>query len=186
VDTNRQHAHTDQAQQMVRYDMTKVLVAGFGWVYIVVVLAWYTKKSVGYSADMRCTTPNWLTTLDRAVNQQFPDGVRGHALSLMCDNGCQPTAMAFMEACRTLGLHRAFTNCNNPQGNAATERFIRTLTEECVWLQEWTCPFASVSALQGWIDDYNAHDSHSTLGYQTPRQFEQDYHLSHGPPFVAA
>lgn len=29
-------------------DMTKVLVEGFGWVYIVIVLDWYTKKIVGY------------------------------------------------------------------------------------------------------------------------------------------
>lgn len=31
-------------------DMTKLLVEGFGWVYIVVVLDWYTKKIVGYYA----------------------------------------------------------------------------------------------------------------------------------------
>lgn len=29
-------------------DMTKVLVESFGWVYVVVVLDWYTKKFVGY------------------------------------------------------------------------------------------------------------------------------------------
>lgn len=28
-------------------DMTKVMVAGFGWIYMVVVLDWYTKKIVG-------------------------------------------------------------------------------------------------------------------------------------------
>jgi putative transposase len=32
--------------------MTKVLVAGFGWIYIVVVLDWYTKKIVGYHAGV--------------------------------------------------------------------------------------------------------------------------------------
>ena len=35
--------------------MTKVLVEGFGWVYIVVVLDWYTKMIVGYYAGLRCT-----------------------------------------------------------------------------------------------------------------------------------
>jgi putative transposase len=29
-------------------DLTKVLVEGFGWVYSVLVLDWYTKKIVGY------------------------------------------------------------------------------------------------------------------------------------------
>ena len=57
--------------------MTKVLVEGFGWVYIVVVLDWYTKKIVGYYAGLRCTAQQWLAALDMAVNRQFPDGARG-------------------------------------------------------------------------------------------------------------
>ena len=36
-------------------DMTKVLVQDVGWVYIVVVLDWYTKMIVGYHADLRST-----------------------------------------------------------------------------------------------------------------------------------
>jgi putative transposase len=123
-------------------DMTKVRVTGFGWMYIVVVLDWYTKKLVGSYVGVPCTTQQWLAALHMAVNQQFPDGARGQGLSLMSDNGCQPTSLAFMEACRTLEIPQAFTSYNNPKGHADTERVIRTLKEECLWLQEWTCPFA--------------------------------------------
>jgi putative transposase len=70
--------------------------------------------------------------LDMAVNRQFPDGVRGQDLSLMSDNGCQPTSLAFMKACSTLSIHQAFTSYNNPKGDADTERVIRTLKEECL------------------------------------------------------
>jgi putative transposase len=139
-------------------DMTKVLVQGFGWVYIVVILDWYTKKLVGYY----------------------------EGLSLMSDNGCQPTSLAFMEACGTLGIHQAFTSYNNPKGNADTERVIRTLKEECLWLRDWTCPFELLQALEAWVADYNEHYLHSTLGYKPPAQFERDYYRSHGPPFLAA
>jgi putative transposase len=55
-------------------DMTKVMVAGFGWVYIVVVLDWYTEKVVGYYASVPCTAKHWLAALDMAVNHQFPEG----------------------------------------------------------------------------------------------------------------
>jgi putative transposase len=75
-------------------DMTKVLVSGFGWVSIVVVLDWYTKKIVGYSAGLRCTAKQWLEALDVAVNGQFLPGVRGQGLSLMCDSGCQPRPLS--------------------------------------------------------------------------------------------
>ena len=37
----------------------------------------------------------------------------------MSDNGCQPTSLAFMKACSTLGIRQAFTSYNNPKGNRA-------------------------------------------------------------------
>lgn len=37
-------------------NMTKVMVDGFGWMYIVVVLDWYTKKIAGYYTGMECKT----------------------------------------------------------------------------------------------------------------------------------
>jgi putative transposase len=112
-------------------DLTKVLVEGFGWVSIVVALDWYTKAIVGYHASLQCRAHQWLAALDLAVNRQFPDGVREQGRSLMSDNGCQPTSVAFMQACNTLGIQQAVTSYNNPKGNADTERVMRTLKEEC-------------------------------------------------------
>jgi putative transposase len=167
-------------------DMTKVLVQGVGWVSIVVVLDWYTKAIVGHYAGLQCTSQDGLAALDMAGNSQFPHGARGQGVSLMSDNGCQPTSLAFMRGCATLESHQAFTSDNNPQGNADTERVIRTLKEECLWLQEWTCPLTLVSALATWLDAYNEHYLHSALGYKTPKHFERDYYTSPSPPFVAA
>jgi putative transposase len=167
-------------------DMTKVLVQGFGWMYIVVVLDWYTKTIVGHYAGMQCRAQHWLAALDMAVNRQFPNGVRGQGLSLMSDNGCQPTSTAFMQACSNLGIQQAFTSYNNPKGNADTERVMRTLKEECLWLKEWSCPFELIHALALGITYYNEHYLHSALGYKPPRQFEQEYHTSHGTQFTAA
>jgi putative transposase len=167
-------------------DMTKVLVGDFGWIYIVVVLDWYTKTIVGYYAGLQCTARHWLAALDMAVNRQFPDGARDRGLSLMSDNGCQPASIAFMETCSTLGIHQAFTSYNNPKGNADTERMIRTLKEECLWLREWSDPSQVISTLGSWIEDYNEHYLHSALGYKTPRQYERNDHSRHSPPFAAA
>jgi putative transposase len=156
-------------------DMTKVLGEGCGRVSSVVVLDWYTKALVGYSAGGRATTQHWLSALAMAVNRQFPDGARGQGLSLMSDHGCQPTAIAVMEACSGLGIQQAFTSDNTPKGNADTERVMRTLKEACLWLNEWTSPFELGRALEAWITDDNEHYLHSSLGCRTPRQFELEY-----------
>jgi putative transposase len=140
---------------------------------------------VGHYAGLRCTTQQWLEALDIAVNRQFPQGVRGQGVALMSDNGCQPTSTAFMQTCATLEIHQTCTSYHNPKGNADTERFRRTLKEEGLWRQEWTCPLQRMHALQGWLDYYNEHYLHSTLGYQSPRQFERAYFNHHSPPFAA-
>jgi putative transposase len=167
-------------------DMTKVLVEGCGWISIVVVLDWYTKAIVGSYAGGRCPAPHGLAARDMAVNRQFPDGARGQGWSLMSDHGGQPTAIACMEACSSLGIQQAFTSDHNPKGHADTERVMRTLKEACLWLSEWTSPFELSRALANWITDDNEHDLHASLGDRTPRQFERDYHRRHSSPFVAA
>jgi putative transposase len=117
-------------------DMSKVMVNGFGWMYIVVVLDWYTKKIVGYYAGMQCRGKHWLEALDAAVNRQFPNGAQEGKLFLMSDNGSQPTSIGFMKACRDMEITQAFTSYNNPRGNADTERVFRTMKEELLWLRE--------------------------------------------------
>jgi putative transposase len=167
-------------------EMTKGLVQGLGWVSSVVVLDWSTTTIVGHYAGRRCTAPPGLLALDMAVNRQFPEGVQGKGLSLMRDHGWQPTSTALMRACGTLGIQQALPRDNHPQGNADTERVIRTLHEEGRWRHEWTCPFPLASALETWFEDDNEPYLHSALGDKPPRPFAREDHLSHGTQFVAA
>lgn len=156
-------------------DMTKIIVGNSGWVYIVIVLDWYTKKVVGYHIGERSKTTDWLKDLDMAVNRQFPEGVNGQGLNLMSDNGCQPTSLTFMEACSIMGIHQAFTSYNNPKGNADTERMMRTIKEELLWIREWSSAAELKDELAEWFREYNTNYLHSTLGYRTPERFEAEY-----------
>lgn len=171
---SRSKPRPTQPNQWWGIDMTKVMINGFGWIYVVVVLDWRTKKVVGHYAGPQAKTEHWLMALERAVDHQFPHGVRGGGLHLMSDNGCQPTALSFMKACRTMGIQQAFTTYNNPKGNADTERFMRTLKEELVWVNEWQSPTAFCAALDDWINYYNTRYLHSTLGYRSPEAVERE------------
>ncbi|MBL0350211.1 MAG: hypothetical protein IPP68_07545 [Elusimicrobia bacterium] len=55
--------------------MTKVLIQSYGWIYVVLVLDWYTKTIVGYYAGPQAKTQHWLMALNMAVNRRFPNGV---------------------------------------------------------------------------------------------------------------
>lgn len=162
-----------EVNQVWGIDMTKIMIDGYGWLYLVVVLDWYSKKIVGYSIEDRARAGEWLQALNKAVLHQFPEGIREQGkLFLVSDNGSQPTSERFMKECSVLGIKQIFASYNNPKGNADTERVIRTLKEDLVWPREWDNTYDFKDALDKWVNDYNYDFPHSSLGYKTPAEFE--------------
>jgi transposase InsO family protein len=153
-------------------DMTKIYVEKQGWAYLVVVLDWFSKKIVGVDVAPRSRSKEWLEALNRAVNERFPFGVKGMGLHLVTDNGCQPTSIAYQDYCGQTGIEQIYTSYNNPRGNAETERVIRTMKEELLWLREWNDLEELKKAVESWVKDYNANYLHSALGYRSPEEFE--------------
>jgi len=154
-------------------DMTKVMTKK-GWVYLVVVLDWFTKKIVGLNADTICRSKQWQKALSMAVNGQFSEGIRSYqVLSLVSDNGSQPTSVSFIRECGVLGVKQIFASYDNPKGNADTERLLRTLKEDLVWPREFEDLYEFEDALVKWVNNYNTDYPHSSLGYMTPQAFEE-------------
>jgi len=155
-------------------DMTKVMVTGWGWLYLHVILDWFTKKIVGYNLSLQSKTRQWLEALEKAVSEQFPYGIRDEKpLLLVSDNGSQPTSVGFMAACSVLEIKQIFASYENPKGNADTERVIRTIKEDLVWPNEFATVFELQDALDKWVYDYNTDFPHSSIGHKTPCEFEQ-------------
>lgn len=165
----------DRPKQWWGIDMTKVMTDS-GWVYVVIVLDWYTKKIVGHYSGKQARTSEWLETLEKGLNREFTRGVRGQGLKLMSDNGSQPTSLSFMKACSNLEVEQVFTSYDNPKGNADTERMIRTMKEELFWLREWDHERELAHELEKWVKYYNRNYLHSAHGYKTPVQVEREYY----------
>lgn len=174
--STRSKPQADRPRQFWGIDMTKFIVDALGWVYLVIVLDWYTKKIVGWSISVRSKTGDWKQAMDRALVCEFPEGVRDAGLKLISDNGSQPTAVSFMRDMVTLGIKQIFTSYDNPKGNADTERVVRTIKEEVIWLNEFGTLEEAKETIGRWIGyDYNKLYVHSTLGYMSPEEFETAY-----------
>ena len=171
---SRSKPQADKPNQIWGIDMTKFKTAE-GWGYLVITLYWYSKKIVGFHLNSLSRTAEWLEALEEGIQQQFPDGAQGKHLKLISDNGCQPTSVRFMKACHHLGIDRIFTSYNNPKGNAETERMMRTLKEELLWLREWTSIKEAEIALNSWVKNYNERYLHSAHGYRSPNWAEKNY-----------
>jgi len=155
-------------------DMTKIKMASWGWLYLTVVLDWYTKEIIGHSISMQSKTDDWLNALEQAINIRFPHGIKDtdkKQLFLISDNGCQPTSQRFMMNCSLLGVKQIFTTWSNPKGNSDTERVMRTIKEDIVWPYEWDNPFDFQIRLAHWIHEYNTDFPHQSLNNMTPTQF---------------
>ncbi len=173
----RRKPRADRPRQVWGIDMTKFMVPVIGWVYLVLVVDWYTKKVVGWDVSLRSRAAEWKRALDMAIDREFPGGVRGEGLRLVSDNGSQPTATSFMKDMATLGIEQIFTSYDNPKGNADTERMMRTIKEEVIWLNEFGSFEEAKEKIGRWIEEeYNPLYIHSALGYRSPEEFER---LSH-------
>lgn len=148
--------------------MRKVVVEPLGWEYVVIALDWYTKKIIGRYDGLQAKSTHWLLAIKQAVQRQLPAGVLGQGLSLMSDNGCQPTSVTLMKTCATLGITQAFTSDNNAKGNADMERLMRTLKEELLWAPR-VDECAGIGTHPGNVGRLGQHEAlDSALGYRTP------------------
>lgn len=172
--STRPKPHAHRPNEFWGVDMTKIRMATWGWLYLVVVLDWCTKEIVGYSLGLQSKTEDWLMALNQAVNSRFPKGIKEslkERLFLISDNGCQPTSQRFMQSCSILGLKQIFTTWSNPKGNSDTERVMRTIKEDLVWCYDWDNPFEFEIVLNQWIEQYNTDFPHQSLKNMTPNQF---------------
>jgi hypothetical protein len=63
----------------------------------------------------------------------------------------------------TLGIEQIFTSYDNPKGNADTERMIRTIKEEVIWVNEFETLEESKEKIGKWVEiDYNKNYVHSS------------------------
>ena len=174
--SQRSKPRGERPRQYWGIDMTKFIIPALGWVYLVMVLDWYTKKIVGWDVSLRSRSGEWKRALEMGIDREYPEGVRDRGLKLISDNGSQPTSVSFMRDRVTLGIEQIFTSYDHPKGNAETERMMRTIKEEVIWLNEFSSLEEAKEKIGHWIEvDYNKLYVHSELGYLSPEEFEEQY-----------
>lgn len=153
-------------------DMTKFYVNNVGWLYLVVVIDWYTKKIIGHKLGLRSKSEDWIEALEMAVLNECSNGSREYGINLMSDNGSQPTSIKYLNVVNSLGINHITTSYNNPKGNADTERFMRTFKEEVIWSNEYDSISEATKAVEYFMEFYNNEYPHSAIKYMSPNEYE--------------
>ncbi|HET8833788.1 MAG TPA: IS3 family transposase [Gemmatimonadales bacterium] len=141
-----------------------------GFLYLAVVLDLYSRRVVGWA--MRHTQDHRLVldALAMAVGQRQPrPGVVHHS-----DRGRQYASTVYQAELTRRGMCPSMSRVGDCWDNAVVESFFATLKTELVEGADWGTREEARQALFGYLEVwYNRQRRHSTLGYQSPVQFEQ-------------
>jgi transposase InsO family protein len=140
-----------------------------GWLYLATVIDIASRRVVGYAMADHLRTELIAGALANAVAARDPaPGVVFHS-----DRGCQYTSAAYA----ALASHHAVTLSHGRTGqcwdNALAESFFASLKGELIDLQAWPTRDMARRAVVDYIGWYNGTRLHSTLGYRSPAEYEE-------------
>ncbi len=138
-------------------------------VYLAVVLDLFTRSIRGFQLSRSLGESLTLKALLGALEVATPE--IHHS-----DQGVQYLSNSYVSALKRRGVSISLSGRGRPWENGYVERFIRTLKEEEVYLNEYE-DFADASVrIRDFITDaYNRCRPHSKLGYLTPSEFEAQH-----------
>ena len=142
-----------------------------GWVFLAVFLDLFTRKVVGYATADQMKTELVLNALNQALLGQKPEG---RELIAHSDRGSQYASQVFRERLDLLGIQASMSRKGNCYDNAYVESFFHTLKTELIYQREYVTRKEAMSDIFEYIECwYNKHRLHSSIGYQSPIDYEQ-------------
>lgn len=147
-----------------------------GWLYVVTIMDLFSRKIVGYASADQMRAELCVEALDQAIRRRglHQDSFRG--LILHSDRGVQFAADAFRHACAGYGIVQSMSGKGDCYDNAVAESFFGTLKSEHLDGFKFRTRQEAKLEVFNFIEGYyNPRRLHSTLGYQSPDEFEQGY-----------
>jgi len=140
-----------------------------GWLYVAIVLDLFSRKVVGWAMAEQMNTDLVDTALHMALLTRQPRADLLHH----SDQGSQYTSAAYQGSLINANIQMSMSRVGNCYDNAVAESFFGTLKTECVTSQFATQALARTTIFEYIEVWYNRKRLHSTLGYLSPVEFEQ-------------
>jgi putative transposase len=139
------------------------------FVYLAVIMDVFTRSIRGWHLGRSLEQELTITALARAFERGRPE--IHHS-----DQGVQYAATAYVEMLISVGAQISMARVGEPEENGYAERLMRTIKEEEIDLSEYEDFADALRQLRRFLDDvYNIKRIHSSLGYLTPSEFEEQW-----------
>ena len=141
-----------------------------GWHYLAVVMDLYSRQIVGWAMDKRMKAKLTLDALAMAYWRRKPVKELLHH----SDRGVQYACHEYQKRLGQYGMSVSMSRKGDCWDNAPVERFFRSLKSERLA----SCRFATRRSAElevlDYLTFYNSARLHSTLGYQSPMEYEKE------------
>ena len=154
-------------RHVVVSDLTYVRV-GLSWNYICVLVDLFNREIIGYSAGEHKSA--------ELVKQAF-QSVEGNLEEIKLfhtDRGNEFKNYVIEEILETFHIERSLSHKGCPYDNAVAEATFKIIKTEFVWSERFHDLEELRLKLWDYVNWYNHHRIHSSLGYQTPVQFKRN------------
>lgn len=152
----------EAADQVWCADITYIAMEK-GLAYLVSVMDWHTRAVLSWKLSNTLDASFCLTALSEAV------AVAGRAPGIFnTDQGCQFTGQEWITAVESKGCRVSMDGRGRWMDNVFIERLWRSLKCELIYLSSYDNLHELEAAITRWMNDYNHHRIHQTLGYTTP------------------
>jgi len=151
----------------------KQIATDEGVLHLASVLDLFSRAIVGWAMSAVADAELVARALEMGVARRRPgDGLVHHS-----DRGTQYTALAFTQRCADAAVIQSNSRPGTPHDNAVKESFFATLQKEKLNGVRFATHEQARSAIFSYIECfYNRSRLHSTLGYRTPLEAENDHY----------
>jgi putative transposase len=149
-----------------------------GWLYLVVVLDWYSRFVVSWELDQTLELPFVLRAARRALSEARPTIWNS-------DQGSHFTSPQYLALLQAAEVRISMDGKGRALDNIFTERLWRTVKYEEVYLHSYESPREARQQLSRYLAFYNQERPHQALAYRTPAEVYRAAPAS-GPPRGAA
>lgn len=143
-----------------------------GWLYLAAVEDLYSRMVVGWSMAATMTSRLVVDALEMAVQRRLP----GEELLAHSDRGSQYASEHYQRVLSKHGIECSMSEVGQCWDNAPMESFFGSLKKELVHDEDYQTRTQAKASIFEYIEVfYNRQRRHSTLGYQSPQQYEEQW-----------
>lgn len=148
-------------------DITYIPLQGKRFAYLAMLMDRFSRRLIGWQLDMTMAEELVLTSVTRAISSGRPTSNLIHH----SDRGGQYAGKRFREVLRRAGIRQSMSRAADCYDNAFMESCFGTIKTE-LEMAEYESMSQSDRQLAEYFAYYNSDRKHSSIGYQTPAQFE--------------